>query len=239
MIILTAFLLSLSAVHANDDVSAYRPFNKDYSHYEKKFQTKMLKRTPLNTATLYNEDKLPKATTWGSKELMQERFEAIRDEKFLVWKKNPETLRRSSWLYPDDGCFARAALAMRNIFRWYAPMAKKVFAFGNLRVKTKNSPRGAVGWWYHVAPIVEVDKVKYVLDPAIDSKAPLTLKEWLDKMGKPEKIKVSICASGAYSPSDNCNRETDGIEARAERAQQHYLNLEYKRLVKMGRTEEL
>ncbi len=106
-------------------------------------------------------------------------------------------------------------------------------------MKTRNSPKGVVGWWFHVAPIVEGKNVKYVLDPAIHPLAPLTLREWLATMGKPEKMKVAICASGAYSPSDNCDKESDGLELRAERAQQKYLGLEYDRMARMGRVNEL
>jgi len=238
MIIFSVLFMSLAFAQVDEELSAYRDLETDYSQYEQS-TPKSLRRTPLNTATLYDEETLPKATSWASKETMQSRFEGLRDEKFLIWAKKPDTLRRSSWLYPDDGCFARAALAMRNMFKWYAPLANKVFVFGNLRVKTHNSPKGVVGWWFHVAPIVEVKNVKYVLDPAIEPLAPLTLKEWLAKMGTPEKMKVAICASGAYSPSDNCDKESDGLELRAEKAQQHYLGLEYDRMARMGRVNEL
>lgn len=238
MIIFSILFMSLAFAQVDEELSASRDLETDYTQYEQS-TPKSLRRTPLSTAKLYNEETLPKATTWASKEMMQSRFEGLRDEKFLIWAKEPDMLRRSSWLYPDDGCFARAALAMRNMFKGYAPLAKKVFVFGNLRVKTRNSPKGIVGWWFHVAPIVEVKNVKYVLDPAINPLAPLTLKEWLQAMGKPEKMKVAICASGAYSPSDNCDKESDGLELRAERSQQKYLGLEYVRLAKMGRLNEL
>lgn len=242
--ILSSFVSQLA--HSYDPVLAYRKLDKDYTLYEARAfahagpdEEKERRKTPLGISKKYDEAILPKATAWKSMEVLQKRFEAMRDAKFLVWRQRPEVLRRASWLYPDDGCFARAALANRNLFRWFHPVPNKVFAFGNLRVKTSNSPRGAVGWWYHVAPIVEVKKVKYVLDPAIEPSRPLILKEWLSRMGVPEKIKVAICGSGTYSPGDNCEKETEGLELRAERAQQYYLTKEWQRLVRLGRESEL
>lgn len=240
-IILLLCLLSINTTFAQDhaELSAHRDLEVDYSLYQGPIEKTAVKRSPLNTAKLYNEVTLPKATSWASIEVMQSRFESLREDRFLIWKVKPEAQRRLTWFYPDDGCFARASLAMRSLFRLYAPLASKVFAFGNLRVKTKNSPRGAVGWWFHVAPIVEVKGVKYVLDPSIEFGAPLTLKDWLTRMGNPAKMKVSICNSGAYAPSSNCDKKSDGIETRAEIAEQHYLGLEWKRMVELKREHEL
>lgn len=231
---------------ANATVEAYRPSNVDYTVYErrvlrskKEFELKSFRVSPLGSARIYNEANLPKATAWRSIADMQERFERIRDERFLTLSSEPDFPRRISWLYPKDGCFARASLFNRNAFRLFIPVPNKVFAFGNLRVKTPNSTRGAVGWWYHVAPIVQVGADKYVLDPAIEATRPLLLKEWIERMGNPKKIKVSICGSGAYSPGDNCHKETDGMEARAERTQKHYLALEEKELERLGRNPEV
>jgi hypothetical protein len=229
---------------SSDNPSAYREPDTHFSHYIQDFndeiQNRSLVETPLRLSKKFiPENELPKATAWTNKELLQERFEKLRDMRFLNWKRGEEFPRRLSWMFPDDGCYARAALFNRNAFREFIPIPKKVFAFGNLRAETDNSPRGVVTWWYHVAPIVEVDSVKYVLDPALEPNHPLELKEWLDLMGTPEKIKVSICSSGTYTPSDNCSKESDGLELRAERAQAYYLNLEWKRLERLGRQAEV
>lgn len=154
----------------------------------------------LKNSKIFSTAELPRATGW-KQEALQERFVYMRDVRFL--HDSDGDLRRSSWMYPDDGCYARAALAMRNLFKLYAPLPSKVFAFGNLKVVKKNSTRGAVYWWYHFAPIVQ--------------------------------IKVSICGSGTYSPGDRCDRESDGPELRAERAQLSYLREEEKRLLRLGR----
>lgn len=240
-------ILSASPALSFDPDSAYRDETVEYTVYENRaLQASQLslaisqkRRTPLSTSKKFDPAALPEATKWKSVAEMQKRFERMRDERFLVWRRKPDVLRRSSWFYPDDGCYARAALANRNLFRWFHPVPSKVFVFGNLRVKTTNSPRGAVGWWYHVAPIVEVDKEKYVLDPSIEFTRPLPLVEWLARMGTPEKMKVAICASGTYSPSSNCDEETQGMELRAERAQQHYLDMEWSRLQRLGKQSEI
>jgi hypothetical protein len=231
---LCLFLFIFSAL-AGDVISPYRTLDKDYTLYLGKAE-KILGRSALGSAKYYNEENLPKATKWASLEQLQKRFYSIRDERMLSWKGKE---RRLSWLYPDDGCYARAAMVMRNIFRSYAPMAKKVFVFGNLRVKTRNSSRGVVGWWYHVAPIVEVDGVKYVIDPSIEYAQPLPLKDWLSRMGKPEKMRVSICSSGTYVPGSNCESDSDGIETRAENAEQFFLAKEMSRMQQMNREAEL
>lgn len=244
LLVITVISSTFNAWADSDHFSAYREPDTDFSHYIQdegdEIQNRALTETPLRTAKKFiPENELPKATSWANKELLQERFEKLRDMRFLDWKKREGFPRRLSWMFPDDGCFARAALVNRNAFREYIPIPKKVFAFGNLRVETDNSPRGVVTWWYHVAPIVEVDSVKYVLDPALEPSRPLKLQEWVELMGTPEKMKVSICDSGTYFPRDNCNKESDGMELRAEKAQAYYLNLEWKRLERLGRDAEI
>lgn len=241
---LSIVILSSVSNIALASVEAYRPVNVDYTVYERRVletqstDEKFMRVTPIGSARLYNEETLPKAIAWKSIADMQERFEKIRDERFLTMADEPDFPRRISWLYPKDGCFARASLFNRNAFRLFIPVPNKVFAFGNLRVKTPNSSRGVVGWWYHVAPIVQVGAEKYVLDPAIEPERPLLLREWIERMGNPKRIKVSICGSGAYSPGDNCHKESDGMELRAERTQKHYLALEERELKRMGRNPE-
>jgi hypothetical protein len=82
--------------------------------------------------------------------------------------------------YPDDGCYARAH-EMTRILQQANVISAKVFLEGDLRVETRNSPAGAVTWWYHVAPIIKVNRggviVDMVFDPSIFSR-PVTLAEW-------------------------------------------------------------
>lgn len=238
------FFFCVLSFSTEASVSAYRAHGVDYTVYEnrvlkQKSNEKDLRITPLGSSRLYNEASLPPVIAWKSLADLQERFEKIRDHRFLTLSTKPNFPRRISWLYPKDGCFARASLFNRNAFRLFIPVPSKVFAFGNLRVTTKNSSRGAVGWWYHVAPIVEVGEVKYVLDPSIEPARPLQLKEWIQRMGKTNKVKVAICGSGTYSPGDNCHKKTDGLELRAEKTQKHYLALEEKELRRQRRSVEV
>lgn len=247
MIALTIFPLPVLASPGN--ISAYRPLTQDYSIYEsrmlnsgrnviKESSHSIGRTSAIRAARLYNESELPKATSWKSTKALQERFEMIRDLRFLTLAHAPDFPRRISWLYPKDGCYARASMMNRKAFRMFVPIPKKVFAFGNLKVETPNAVRGVVGWWYHVAPVVEVQGKKFVLDPSIEYSRPLPLREWLDRMGNPEKIKVAICNTGTYSPGDDCSKRTDGMELSAEYTQKQYLKLEEWELKRLGREPE-
>lgn len=249
MFILFAAVLFISSHSALsfDEFSSYRDLNVDSSVYEKKVTDalaaeKTLRRSPIGSARRYAAgEKIPNSVAWKSIPDMQERFEKFRDERFMKDPSDANNLRRISWLYPIDGCWTRAALFNRLAFRAFIPIPSKVFAFGNLRVKTPNSRRGVVGWWYHVAPMVRVGNDQFVMDPSIEPTRPLTLNEWLGRMGKPERIRIAVCGSGTYSPGDNCDKESDGVEARAEYAVRQYLVLEKRELTALGRntSEEL
>ena len=235
--------LAWSSVH-----SAYRDPAVPYTAY--KARAALLSQgsnpasfaTPVDEAEKFSKAHLPTATAWPDEQSMNERFRQFRDYRFLKTSRPADFMRRSSWLYPDDGCFARAALAILNLGSWSYPVPKKVFVFGDLKVKTKNSPDGEVTWWYHVAPLVEVAGEKYVLDPAIHPDGPMTLAAWIATMsGQPDDLEVAVCGSGAYTPYDACFKETDGRESGALAEQRQYLDAEWERLEELGRNpvEEL
>jgi len=163
-------------------------------------------------------------------------FFAVRNYRFLQTSDHPGLKRRSSWFYPDDGCFARAALMGQNLAKWGYPRPAKIFIFGDLNVRTANSPSGAVGWWYHVVPIVRIGNTAAVLDPAIDPTRPLTLQEWVSTMTQaPSSVTASICSPYAYSPSSDCLSATAADEAGAVSDQQSYLGYEWERVQSLGR----
>lgn len=195
--------------------------------------------TPMGSSQYFSEATLDDATPWESEEVMVERFKNFRDLRFLYVDSKPNFARRSSWMYPDDGCFARASLANRNLAQMQVPVPKKVFAFGDLFVETPNAEGGSVSWWYHVAPLVQIGAEKYVLDPAISPQGPLKLQDWLAKMNSdPGSIEVAICESGTYTPGDDCTKVTDGEEKGAEYDQTYYLEAEWQRLISLGRDPE-
>jgi hypothetical protein len=233
----TVFLLfsALLSLDALAILSAWRDPNVDYTVYFNRAlegARRFSAGTPLSRARRYSEATLGRVVSWSDPEALTERFAHVRDLRFFRWNGG---LRRSSWLYPDDGCFARAGLANRNLSRLGVPVPNKLFAFGNLRVRTRNSPRGSVTWWYHVVPVVEVAGKKYVLDPAIDAGAPLPVFDWPSRMGNPAAIKVAVCGSGTYGSRSDCGRVTDGREGAAQGDQGRYLNLEWNRLANLGR----
>lgn len=246
--IVVVFSLSYSGAWAAsglDGKSAYREPGisyrayKAFAHVLSESQVSSVDRTPVDTAKAYGSANLPAATAWPSQEEMLERFKRFRDLRFLDDRSHPDFLRRSTWLYPDDGCFARAALAILNLDKWNYEIPNKVFVFGDLAVKTKNSPDGEVTWWYHVAPLVEVDGQKYVLDPAVEPEAPLLLKDWLARMSPdPATLEVAVCGSGSYTPYDACAKETDHVEDLAGQEQSQFLGAEWQRLKKLGRSPE-
>ncbi|MBX3023089.1 MAG: hypothetical protein KF799_15545 [Bdellovibrionales bacterium] len=214
---------------------SYKAYQLRAKLFSKQLMPFSAEKTAVDSAEVFGKATLPKATAWDSEEVMLERFKSFRDQRFLK-DSSSGLMRRSTWLYPDDGCFARAALAVRNLAQQKIAPPSKVFVFGDLNVSTKNAIGGQVSWWYHVAPLVEVNGQKYVLDPAIQPHHPLKLEDWLATMSNtPQNLEVAVCASGSYTPYDSCSTISDGREAIAERDQQGYLPIEWYRLEDLGR----
>lgn len=98
--------------------------------------------------------------------------------------------------YPIDGCYARAT-EMANIAENERITLAKVYAEGDLYVKTSSSKYPTVNWGWHVAPIAYVkegEKIQLmVFDPSLFDK-PVPLNDWLDIMktkneaGEPGKV---------------------------------------------------
>lgn len=192
-------------------------------------------QTAMDRLQIYNRAQFPEVTQWENAAVLQSRFERVRDRRWIQ-DDDHKMRRRSTWLFPDDGCYARAALAVANLMYWRNPVPKKVFAVGDLTVRTPNSPYGEVTWWYHVAPLVEVNGEKFVLDPAIEPGRPLKLREWLVKMSPyPDQLRVAVCGSGTIDPDDICDKESDGKEELAMTEQRYFLYDEWERLVELNR----
>lgn len=233
-LILLFTLGDFSAIAASGSMSASRNENIDYRVYEKKaFKSIAVIRksqiaTALSSARLFGSSSIPVVTSWESPEALQGLFVEARDTKWLESVGSPS--RRIFWMYPDDGCFARAGLMNKYFFQMKAPIPNKIFAFGNLSVNSSFSTRGKVAWWYHTAPIVKVRGQNYVLDPSVEIARPLLLEEWLRRMGDPAQIKIAICSSGTYLPKDACSEISDGTESQATNARGYYLSKESKRV---------
>ncbi len=236
---LVLFLGSLSAWSYAPPISAYREPGVSYLEYIPK-SLNTLKRseylTALDEATLWTKIDKEKMQDWENADLVKEAFEKVRDTRFLKIKEMPDFPRRSSWLYPMDGCFARAGLAARNLQDWKYPEVYKVFVFGDLSVDTKNSPHGTVNWWFHVVAAVRQGEQIYVFDPAIESKQALTLKQWLETMTKDlSNVKVSLCDAKTYMPDDTCSGKQSQLPDWGAEDQLYYLDLEWENLLDLKR----
>jgi hypothetical protein len=90
------------------------------------------------------------------------------------------------FLYPDDGCWARAHEMCRlMIAAGVSP--RKVWIDGNLHVNTKNNPACYVDWGWHVAPTLCVRQrfcsvEDMVIDPSLFT-APVSQATWKSVQG--------------------------------------------------------
>jgi hypothetical protein len=174
---------------------------------------------------------LSRVPRWDAATLARN-FAHVRDTRFLRLADQPSFPRRPSFLYPDDGCFARAELMSYETAASGRPA--KVYSFGALSVRTDNHPSGQVSWWYHVAALVLVNEQPMVLDPSIEPASALSLREWLSRQGDVAQIQVSVCSSYSYTPGDLCDETVDphGV---ALADQGSYLNSEWARQGELGR----
>jgi len=188
---------------------------------------------------------------FASLDLFEEVFVWSRDLRFIDDPEFENFPRRISWLYPDDGCFARAQLAQKKISEHFQrSQLGKVFIFGNLNVKTKNAPDGEVSWWYHVVPGARIEDEIWVLDAAIDPKNPLLLEDWIATMihtqkinqtepqPEPQQFSVNFCKDESYSPSDSCLKPDKMSMEDAIDNQLGYLRYERDRLLELKRNPD-
>jgi hypothetical protein len=199
--------------------------------------SRAIKKTAIGSAKSYrsgvDDSNIPE---WPhSIEKLQEAFELVRDDRRYFEEVRPNFARRATWLYPEDGCYARAAHSARSLTDHGFQSPGQVFAFGRLRIKTPFKRRGKVYWWYHVAAGYRLNNKVYVLDPSVDWHRPLPLYTWLNKISRtPLDTKVSLCESRTYAPRFFCSGSKGVSNSTAERHLKRLLPLEWKQLKKMG-----
>lgn len=247
LLALVGIVFSVTASAAG--VSAYRAPNIDFHEYlgdsritqqNNDDDTTSKSGSAADIAVALEKLDLKELPKWQNFDTVQRGFEMLRDFRFLNDPSHPGFLRRDSWLYPDDGCYARAALAKQNLHNWKFAAVKKIFVFGNLRVETNNSPAGFVTWWYHVVNGVLVGNQPYVLDPSIDPLTPLTLNEWTERMGGVKAdMRFSICDEGTYTPYDACVNPPAGSDSAAVEDQISFLDSEWEQLTELKRDPSL
>lgn len=171
-------------------------------------------KTDLATAAAY----LAEAPTWTDAQIQAE-FTKTRDARYLYDSDTPDFARRLSWLYPDDGCYARAEQVVEMAEDAGLAKPYKLFAFGPLVVDTPNHPYGSVSWWYHVVPVVKNTAGEpIVLDAAINPCGPLAWKDWLATMVDDISVfddlssgnGVSVSDDAAYGPGSLVLDDPDG-----------------------------
>jgi hypothetical protein len=118
------------------------------------------------------------------------------------------------FLYPDDGCWARAHEMCRlMIATGLAP--RKVWIQGSLHVATRNNPNCAVWWGWHVAPTLCVrgrwlfQTTEMVIDPSLFT-APVSKPTWKGVQGDPNATLTDSDASDyLWGETDPTYAKTD------------------------------
>lgn len=232
---------SLDLLHP---ASAQRNEQVDWSVYEKNFrQNHANKPTDLNFSFLVTalDQKNKSKQNWDyapdiSADSLKKYFELTRDEKIL--KDTHGRARRATWLYPDDGCYARAEIVAQIIEKSQGRRPAKIFAFGNLNAQTVNHPDGYVTWWYHVAALYKSENTYYVLDPAINSSQALSIDNWLKSISPDQAPQISVCSTFAYDPSSPCSKSSPQKSHSATSDDSIYLDMEWERIQELHRSPE-
>ena len=108
------------------------------------------------------------------------------------------------FLYPDDGCWARAHEMCRLMINM-GRSPKKVWIRGGLHVSTKNNPSCGVSWNWHVAPTLCVrgagfpQSQEMVIDPSLFT-TPVSKATWKSVQEDPNATLTDSSAS-QYWPS--------------------------------------
>lgn len=248
-LVLSALFLTASTVFGNElPLSHSRFSNEPWQEAFKRYEAEgrysfgsgvKRKDSPNGRSVKFEDLDINFAPEWNSLEQLTEAFERVRDLRFLEAQRDPAFSRRISWLYPDDGCFARAAMARQKLEDQWGHHIAKLFSFGNLSVTTPNHPTGRVDWSWHVVAAARVGDTLYVMDPAIEPQHPLTAEDWALKQVKQLKdARFSLCNSYAYTPYGACLDATAEEENQALEDQIDYLEYEWRRIEKLDRDPE-
>lgn len=169
---------------------------------------------------------------------LQKMFNFLRDTQFIKIK-DMQKPRRLSWLYPDDGCFARAELMAQYMIENFKIDPKKIYAFGDLEAETPNHPDGRVTWWYHVAVALRYHNDVVIFDPSLQPERVYSLNEWQQAIGASKaSIRYALCASNTFDPDDSCYRTSRTPMSFSLDEQYRFLQPEWLRLQDLNRDPE-
>ena len=233
----TTALAGLSPVrHSNETYEAASKRSRLSLSYQAP-QDFLGRTTPERAKKPMTELNLQEIPDVGSYADLEREFKYVRDTRFIT--DVAPMARRLTWMYPDDGCYARAEMASIALIDHNFTAPKKIFVFGNLKALTKNSPYGSVQWWYHVAVTYRVGAEAYVFDPSIEPAKPLTLKEWNKAVGgESSYVKYAICSGKTYDPGSDCMAQRGLPVEEALSEQKSFLSPEWSRLVELHRSPE-
>ena len=192
---------------------------------------------PAEYKTTIDKLQLDKIPHWPKEKNHKLFFENARDNRFMKDKGNFS--RRITWLYPDDGCFARTELMAQQIEKQGAPAGVKIYAFGSLINESAYSDGGPTEWWYHVAVGYLVDGKVAIFDPSVSPEKIVTLNEWIQKMGNPKDLTLSICHRNSYGPSDSCLNPKSNRADRALEDEFELFPYEWERVSSIGKDPKL
>jgi hypothetical protein len=116
------------------------------------------------------------------------------------------------FVYPDDGCWARANEMCRLMIADGAD-PEKVWIFGGLNAQTQNNPSCAVQWGWHVAPTLQVLGANgaastYVIDPSLFTE-PVSEATWKSVQGDPFAVLATSPASTYWRDQSGTSTTTD------------------------------
>lgn len=187
--------------------------------------------------------------TWSDADILAE-FASTRDTRYMTTPDRPGFLRRISWMYPNDGCFARAEQVNVRVSQAGKPKPYKLFVFGafergaDLHVYTNNSSTGEVYWQYHVVPVVKNSAGEpIVFDAALSPCRPLPWKEWLLLMASNLSFYdnlaanngITVAGPSSYHPYSLVAGEPDHSAESLNDQTQFYLPFEWTRQTELGR----
>ena len=119
----------------------------------------------------------------------------------MLFDSGPVPTSRSGipFLYPDDGCWARAH-RMGEVASDTGIVCQKVWLYGSLAVLTANNPTCSVRWGYHVAICVQIEgDGPAVIDPSMFD-APVPLRLWIGAQSDPHANLHSSSSRVYYRP---------------------------------------
>jgi len=208
-------------------------------------------KTPLDYEYKKNVDSEKSVPSWDvSPSDFDGFFDSARFDRYLEWDEQPEFKRRSTWLYPDNGCWYRAEIYVTLIVDFMTAKfpgkkfatPKKHFAFGDLAAKSSSIRGGIVRWGWHVAPLIRLNDGKlYVMDPALNGDA-VHKEGWYKLMMSEPDAKITgfvTCDTETYKTENSCfnAKQVDPQSLGCEI--QGFLATEWERQIHLGRDPKI